>query len=59
MEAEIAQHKRKLRMETVPWVKEAVFLARALRKWNTDMNVTVQCVEDAAAFLDKQAEEPQ
>lgn len=33
MEAEAAQLKRKLRMETVAGVKEAVFLGRAIKKW--------------------------
>lgn len=64
MEAEAAQLKRKLRMETVPGVKEAVFLAKALRKWEGeygnslnphDTNYTMAC---AATILEQCAEEP-
>lgn len=62
LEADLAQHKRKLRMETVPGVKEAVFLARALRKWQDDYGVAFMMGDacaDIAALLERCAEEPQ
>lgn len=67
MEAEAAALKRKLRMETVPGVKEAVLIAKALRKWDADFHGqfggntghTDYAVTLAAAWLEQTAEEPQ
>ena len=54
---ELAAHKRKLRMETVPGVKEAVFIARAMRKWQADFSIVTNELTTAIAYLEAQAEE--
>ena len=56
LEADLARHKRKLRMETVPGVKEALFLARALRKWNDEFG-PVETVQDAIVDLESKADD--
>lgn len=61
-EAQLLKLKRNLRMASVPGVKEAVFLARALRKWDEEFGGLADDEEgilaSAADILDVCAEEP-
>lgn len=63
MEAEAVKLKRKLRMETVAGVKEAVVLSRALVRWYDEFGVNFPdengTVPSAAAHLDACANEPE